>query len=392
MTKPSLDPATSQDQAMKALREAGNRALRLVDLWLEHQNAGALVEVSIKGTGAPRRAARRALKTLRARGVVVPDAKASAVLQHRQTAENHKAWLLAPDSAFNLVLVLAHRFASGRFHAALVYLNDDYGVTQVQQGEFSQSALKKAMDGLAPQARYKPTEVGIDWVRARIHQSLARQRQRGLIEPLGLTSIKELLGAPPAAEVPHPFDTEGLEVAPEDAREMNRSSAELHMLPEFRAWLPARDAVNAMLQDVGKQLTPGEQPEESRMQVLLHQAVIAATDRYFTPERRERLVAAMKDSAISILAREGEDAALKVSATMHCIQSAGLITDPPSEVPFLRSFFDKALAYLLAEGKGALQIPIPQAPPDDSSIAESPATGTPPEPEAAEEPRESTTD
>lgn len=362
MTKPSLDPATTKDQAMKALREAGNQALSLVNLWFEHQNASALVEVSTKGAGAPRRAARRALKALRARGVAVPDAKPAAAMRGESAAQHQKAWLLAPDAAFNLVLVLAHRSTSGRFRAAFVYLNDDYGVTQVQPGEFSQSGLKKAMEGLAPQARYKPTEVSIEWARARIHQSLARQRERGLIEPLGLTSIKELLGPAPSTEIPHPFDAEGLEVAPEDAREMNKSSTELHTLPEFRTWLPTREAVDAMLQDVGKQLTPGEQPEQSKLDALLQQAVIAATDRYFTPERRERLVGAMKDSAVSILAREGETTALKVSATMQCIQNAGLITDPPSEVPFLRGFFDKAVVYLLLEGKGKLQIPIPQAP------------------------------
>ncbi|MGC4094951.1 MAG: hypothetical protein QM756_44945 [Polyangiaceae bacterium] len=49
--------------------------------------------------------------------------------------------------------------------------------------------------------------------------------------------------------------------------------------------------------------------------------------------------------------------ALELVATIKRIEQAGLITDPPREVPFLRGFFDKALAMLAAQGGGRLQIP-----------------------------------
>ncbi len=38
---------------------------------------------------------------------------------------------------------------------------------------------------------------------------------------------------------------------------------------------------------------------------------------------------------------------------MKVIEAAGLVTDPPHEVPFLRGFFDKAIGGLLAQGKAA---------------------------------------
>lgn len=369
----TLDPNTPKDQALSALQSAGDDAPRLIQLWLDNANALALSEVSARGAGASRRAARKALRVLQSRGVTVPKQKRVATLGAKET-QTTKAWLLAPDPAYNILLVLARRSDTSRYHTALLYLNDDYGVTQVQQGEYSQSALKKTLEGLVPGGRYKPAEVSSEWARARILSALTRQRQRGLVEPLGLMSIASLLGSPPQEEVAHPFDTEGLEVALEDAREMSKDSGSLHNLPEFAAWLPSRRAIDAMLEEVGKQLRPGQQPDQTHLQELLQAAVVSSTDRYFTPEQRERLVRAMKDSAVSILAREGETTALRVSAVMQCIKSAGLITDPPSEIPFLKAFFDKAVAYLLAEGKGSLRIPIPAAAAsDDDSTDEAAA-------------------
>ena len=83
----------------------------------------------------------------------------------------------------------------------------------------------------------------------------------------------------------------------------------------------------------------------------------------------------MKDSALSILAREGETKTLEVVAAMKRIAAAGLITDPPHEVGFLRAFFDKALAVLLAQGQGRLSIPVRRAaapPADATSEVENP--------------------
>jgi hypothetical protein len=66
----------------------------------------------------------------------------------------------------------------------------------------------------------------------------------------------------------------------------------------------------------------------------------------------------MKDSALSVLAREGETQALLIVAALRAVERAGLITDPPHEVPFLRAFFDKAIAVLLAQGGGQLRVPV----------------------------------
>jgi predicted methyltransferase len=58
------------------------------------------------------------------------------------------------------------------------------------------------------------------------------------------------------------------------------------------------------------------------------------------------------------------------------IEAAGLITDPPSAVPFLRAFFDKGVAALLAQNQGRLRIPLrkrPEAATADPATPDEPA-------------------
>jgi len=92
---------------------------------------------------------------------------------------------------------------------------------------------------------------------------------------------------------------------------------------------------------------------------LIDAKVLEATDRYFSPQRKEDLLRSMKDAALSVLAREGEQTALEVAAVMTVIGSSGLITNPPSEVAFLRGFFQKALSLMAARDGGSLRIPVP---------------------------------
>jgi hypothetical protein len=158
------------------------------------------------------------------------------------------------------------------------------------------------------------------------------------------------------------LDEEGLELTIEDARELAKASAVLHRLPEFRGWMPAREAVDQMMVEVGKHLSPGQQPERALVEELLGRELDAMTDRYFSPQSREQVALAMKDSALSVLDREGEQTALEVVATIKCVAEAGLITDPPHEVPFLRAFFEKAVALLAAQGQGNIRIPVPAQP------------------------------
>jgi hypothetical protein len=86
----------------------------------------------------------------------------------------------------------------------------------------------------------------------------------------------------------------------------------------------------------------------------------------------------MKDSALSVLARDGRAAAIEVVCAMRAISECGLITNPAHEVGFLRGFFDKAISVLLAQGQGSLRIPIRQPAPAAPDAATPPDEASPP--------------
>ncbi|HEY6562426.1 MAG TPA: hypothetical protein VI072_34395 [Polyangiaceae bacterium] len=374
----ALAEATAET-ALSAVNQCSAEPDGLIAEWLKRSNAAAINEVAERGSGRARKAARRALNVLRARGVRIPDQKRVASIG-APLEEVHEAWLLAPDALGNVMLVFAAHTPASRYRAAFLVLHEQGGIQRVEIAELSQSQLKESMAKAAPGGDYKPVRVPVEWARARAASARKRHQEHGIPEPLGLTSASHLLNPVPEKAVPHPFDDEGFELSEDDARELCKQSARLHMLPEFRSWFPARSAVDELLGHVGEGLTPGREPDPEELRQRMDDEISAATDRYFSPERREQLVRSLKDSALSVLQREGETAALEVAAVMNLVASAGLITDPPREIPFLRAFFEKAVSVLAAQGQGRLRIPVrgadqqatPPAAPE--SGAEEPAT------------------
>jgi hypothetical protein len=67
----------------------------------------------------------------------------------------------------------------------------------------------------------------------------------------------------------------------------------------------------------------------------------------------------MRGAAISVRRRAGDVQAQRVLAVARAVREAGLITAPPNEVPFLLSFFRKAVAIMVQRGRGKLEVPIP---------------------------------
>ncbi len=350
--------AVSPDAAVAATTKAGERAEELVSAWVKAGNAGAVNEVAERGSGKARKAARRGLNVLKARGVAIPDRARVASLAGPKEQTVEEAWLIAPDTQGTAVVAIASRTPSTRSRVVFVFLNPEVGVYRVTSAEISQSQLKESLAQTAPGGSYKPVSVPVAWARQRIAEARRLQKEKQLPEPLGFASGESLLVPVPTAPPPHPLDAEGLELSDDDAKELVKQSAALHNVPEFGAWLPTRQAVDELLAKLGETLTPGEEADAKVVQERLGEEVGAATDRYFTPERRGDLVKLMKDSALSVLAREGESRALEVIATMRAIERCGLITDPPREVPFLRAYFDKAIAVLAAQGGGQLRIPV----------------------------------
>jgi hypothetical protein len=377
--------AASADAALDAVAKAGGAAEALIGAWIKAGNAAAVNEVAERGTGAPRKAARRGLNVLKARGIAIPARSRVVHVAGAPESESYEAYMLAPDSVGTTLLVLAARTKTSRLRSAFVFLNDAVGVQRVDIMELSQSQLRDSLNNALRGGEYKPVKVPVEWARKRVADARQRQKERGLLEPLGLDSAKNLLEPVPAEAVDHPFDGEGLELSHEDAKELAKKSALLHAVPEFRGWIAPGPAVDELLARVGETLEPGQEPPADVLSARIEEEVKSACDRYFTPERRAELVKLMKDSALSVLNREGETRALEVVAAMKVIEAAGLVTDPPHEVPFLRGFFDKAIGILLAQGQGRLRIPVRRRPEEAAGApeasAKAPAEAAAPAPE-----------
>ena len=361
------------DDALNAIAKAGNSATQLIEVWVARSNAGAVAVAAEQGSGQVRKAARRGLNILKSRGVAIPPRNRVATVAQIRTVPTIRAWVMPPDASGGIVIILAAQTPTRRCRTAFVYLHDELGIHRVESGEQSTTQLKEAMTRLAPGTSLKPVEVPLDWARARIVRARQQHHDSGRPQPLGLATITRLLEPAPDSMPEHPFDAEGFELSDEDAREIAINSGRLHELPEFRSWLPSRAAVEEMLAKVGEHLTPEEQPAQEVLAALIEAEIKSATDRLFSPQLRAQLVTTMKDSALSVLHREGEAKTLEVVAAMKRIVAAGLITDPPHEVGFLRAFFDKALGILLAQGQGRLNIPVRRTPESTADQIPAPA-------------------
>jgi hypothetical protein len=381
MAKSSSSFATEQleasaDSALGAVAAAGADGPLLVAEWIRVSNAGAVQAVAELGEGAARKAARRGLSVLKARGVTIPEVPRKS---RPGTEAERVAWLLPPDSTGTEGLVLAERQASGSYNTAFVYFRDGQNILRVQTGTIALSKIRDSMSQALGGAGYPPVNVPWSWAQYRIAERRAWHLAHNVPEPLGMTATQKLLEGAPTTAPPHPFDEEGLALGDEDAEKLARDSVVLHQWPEFRSWLPPERTVQELLLQIGRRL-PGD-PNVSRQQLdpIMVAQVAAATDRYFTPERRAILGQRMKDSGLSVLARLGESAALQVAAVIHVIIGAGLITNPPSDVKFLTGYFDKSLALLAAQQGGQLRIPIPRRPGDGAPAGaeafEDPADG-----------------
>ncbi len=360
----------SADTALAALTQAGATATALVQEWIRRGNAAAVAVAAEKSAGPTRKAARRGLNVLKSRGVAIPQRQHIAKVGGEATEVTQEAWLMAPDTTGSLLVVIASRAPTRRYLSTSVVLHDMLGLQRIETAELSQSQLKESMARVLPGAEYKPVSVPVEWARWRIAEARKRNRERGIPLPLGLDSASRLLEPAPTKAPPHPLDEEGLVLSEADAQEMSKTSGRLHALPEFRAWFPSRSAVEEMMLKVGETLTPGQEPDQADLQQTLEQEIRAATDRYFSPQRREQLAGWMQDSALSVLQRAGEQPALEVVAAIKAIRAAGLITNPPHEIPFLRAFFDKAVGLMVAQGGGQLRIPIRKRPEEPEALLE----------------------
>jgi hypothetical protein len=152
------DLAATWDDAPAAIERAGDRATALVEAWTAEPNAAAIARIAEEDdVPAPaRKAARRALNVLRARGVPIPTRARVIKLDDDREQVAIEATLIPPDSHGTIALSIASRDKSGRYHVAEVILREPLGILQAGHGWLSGSQLKEARNraleglGVAP--------------------------------------------------------------------------------------------------------------------------------------------------------------------------------------------------------------------------------------------------
>jgi hypothetical protein len=359
---PAVDPALVDiggEGAAAALARMGDEAGALVDAWLTASNVAAIAEAAESDAVPPsaRKAARRAVNVLRARGVNVPT-RAHVTKMDERAELSIEATLSPPDPSGAWAVYITSKHASGRFHIAEVIARDSQGILAAGSGWLSGTQIKQNRTRAIEETGVAPVPVPVDWARARIAAARKLNAVTGQVLPLGLERCLELIEPAPAHEPPHPLADLEATLDPASAGGATPTSGSLHNEPEFNAWFPDRGSVDLLLQKVGERLGPEGTRDQEAASAALREEMLAATDRFFSPEYRAVIASRMRDAAISVRSRKGDRRAAEVLNVARAVLAAGLITSPPREIPFLVLFFEKALSLMAQQSGGALRLPV----------------------------------
>ena len=353
----------TEETALTAVRGVGaDEQGDLVEAWVKAGNVAAVARVAREDDApAPaRKAARRGLNVLKSRGLAVPEASAVVRPFAEKSERTLEARMIPPDGSGSSVLSIVSRAAGKETEIVDVVVVENVGVIRTSGGFLPSSKLREWEKSSRQNRGFDPVTVPVAWARFHIARHRARNAVSKVPPPLELDRFAHLLEPVPDAEPPHPVVAGGLALEPSDAAPRVQNGAGLHLEPELRSYLPTREAIGEMLAKVGEQIAPlGQDPPPDAVSKALAEEVAAATDRFFNPEIRELLGARLLDVAASILGRGGKERALDALATRKAVLEAGLITQPPRDIPFLRGFFDKAVAILAQQNGGRLSIPVP---------------------------------
>lgn len=366
--------SASWDTAVPAARAAGEAAQALVDAWVAANNVVAIAAVAgDEGfEAAARKAARRALGVLKSRGVEIP-VRPQAARPAEARTEAPTATFVPPDPTGAASFTITRREPTGSYRIAEVIVRDTMGVLDAGGGWVSGSQLRDARSRVVGSLGVPPVAVPVEWARHRIAKAIEQTAAAKRVTPLGYERCRELVEPLPASEPAHPVADLEESLTSEKAWAVAPGSGRLHEEAEFRGWMPDRGAVDELLRKLGERIGAAGTQEPDAVAPLLREVMDDAADRFFSPEVRNVIASRMKDAAVSVRARKGDDRATEVLATARAVREAGLITSPPREVGFLVGMFQKAVGALLQQGGGSLRVPVPagagaQASAEDSAL------------------------
>lgn len=359
--------AATADNAVDAVGKLpGAKQEALIQAWVTRRNAAAVAAVAARDDAPARKAARRALNVLKSRGVAIPE-RPSVVAALPKPEYTMEARAMFPDGRGAQIWWVAKIAKTGGTEVIEVTTVDKVGVVSVNRGNPSAGNLRQLFQGWVARAGRAPSEVPLEFARHRIAEARATSVARKAVLPMGIDAAKELLGDLTAktAAPPHPIEGEGLKIPTDDAAVKARvdGSMHLHEEPEFASWLPDDPAGVALLQSINDRVQalgvlPGmtaDEEQQKKIDTAVNEAIDEAANAYFDDERKKLYVARMRDAAWSLLSAGLVERAIDTLLVAAAIGRAGVISDQPSEIPFVRGMFVKLIA--IAQQRAAAMAP-----------------------------------
>jgi hypothetical protein len=358
--------AATAEGALGAVAALGaDEQADLIEAWVARGNAAAVAAVAREDDGpAPaRKAARRALNVLRARKVPIPERAAQARPFAQAAGSTLEASFSPPDASGTALVSFLTRTPGRDTRVVDVVVREGAGVAEIREGFTSGSRLREWAQENKRRVGFSAVPVPLEWARWRVAHARSLNQKSGLLLPLNADQFDDLFAPAPAEAPPHPALALGAEVDDVAVARALPESESLHNEPEFVGFLPDRGAVAELMTKLGEALAArqGVETPADGFASILKEEVAAATDRFFTPEVRQRVAERMLDGVLSLHHRVGPARGREALAVREAVLRAGLITEPPRDVPFLRFFFDKAVLLMASRSGGQLRVPMPAA-------------------------------
>jgi hypothetical protein len=376
---PPVEPATPEtpfdDAALGATADTAvdvigklplEKQEALIQAWVARRNAAAVAAVAARENAPARKAARRAINVLKSRGVQIPE-RPSVVSALPKPEHTIEARAMFPDGRGAQIWWIAKIAKTGGTDVVEVTTVDKQGVISINRGNPSAGNLRQIWQGWVSRAGRAPSPVPVEYARHRIAEARAVSVARKAVMPMGIDGAKELLGdlVNPGAAPPHPLEGEGLAVPTDEKaiKERVERSMHLHEEPEFASWLPDDPAGVALLQSINERIQalgvlPGQTADEEQQKKIdtaVNEAIEEAANAYFDDERKKLYVTRMRDAAWSLLQAGIVERAIDAVVVGNAIEKAGVISDQPSEIPFVRGMFVKLIA--IAQQRAAAMSP-----------------------------------
>jgi len=318
----------------------------LVAAWVARRNAGAIAAVAQKddAPSTARKAARRAVGVLKSRGIAVPERSTVAALVQKPSF-TMEARVLFPDGRGAQLWWIAKISSTGGTDVVEITTADRGGIVNLQRGNPSAGNLRQLLQSWVGRTGRAPTEVPLEFARHRIALARRFSEQHKQVLPMGIDAAKELL-EPAPKEAKHPIDAEELALPTDEAAVKARleKSMHLHEEPEFGSWLPEDPAAVAFLENINERVTKLETKEQEKIDATVREAIDEAADAYFSEDRKALYVARLRDAAWSLYRAGLVDRTIDALLVANAIAKAGVISDRPSEIAFVRGMFLKLLA------------------------------------------------